>query len=318
LSAVPVLQPSLSATSNAKGRLMFLTQERLKEILSYDPATGEFYAKLGPRTRTGNPCGHVDKNGYRRIRVDGRRYLAHRLAWFYVHGTWPAEHIDHINGEGDDNRIANLRPASRAQNRANNRGWGKSGLKGAHYNRFRNYWQAYIKINGRSHWLGRFDSREDAHAAYVRAALLKTLHAKGLSFSKIASRIGCGLSRNAVIGKAARLGLPRRGPDRKGRASQRNGTPSPLQLVRTTAPRPSRTKAAGSNGTSLPVESAAAVPEKPENCVSLAALKVGMCRYPYGDSAPFEFCGRPTCDGASYCEGHHRLCLTPVPKVRAA
>ena len=94
-----------------------LTQERLKELLEYDPETG-FFTRLigrsGPRARSGDVAGCDNGQGYIRIYVDGRPYKGHRLAWFYVHGAWPRE-IDHINGDKSDNKLANLRPATRSR-----------------------------------------------------------------------------------------------------------------------------------------------------------------------------------------------------------
>jgi HNH endonuclease len=98
-----------------------LTAERLREILDYHPESGIFYWRIARRngTRAGNIAGAKKAGDYIRISIDGRQHLAHRLAWLYVHGRWPAALIDHINGNPADNRIANLREASRSQNQAN-------------------------------------------------------------------------------------------------------------------------------------------------------------------------------------------------------
>ena len=72
------------------GRMNKLTQDRLKEMLDYDPATGIFVWKaIGRGIRTGKRAGNVDPNGYRYIRIDGEDHLAQRLAWFWVNGVWP-------------------------------------------------------------------------------------------------------------------------------------------------------------------------------------------------------------------------------------
>lgn len=86
-----------------------LTLERVKELLHYDQETGLFYwnAKRG-RCAKLSVAGSWNSYGYRRIKVDGRGYPAHRLAWLHVHGRWPQGEIDHINGIKHDNRIANL------------------------------------------------------------------------------------------------------------------------------------------------------------------------------------------------------------------
>jgi HNH endonuclease len=97
-----------------------LTQERLKEVLDYQPETGDFTWKVrSTKADIGDIAGSVGPLGYRIMSVDGYRCLAHRLAWFYVHDAWPKKHIDHINGDKDDNRIANLRDVSMSENAHN-------------------------------------------------------------------------------------------------------------------------------------------------------------------------------------------------------
>lgn len=139
-----------------------LTAERLRERLDYDPATGVF------RWRASGSLAGTPQRGYRIIKVDGVRVMAHRLAWLYVHGKWPPEQIDHANLERDDNRIANLRQATNQLNSANRRARKQSGLKGAFRDRGR--WRSMIKVDGRIRHLGQFDSPESAHAAYLSAA----------------------------------------------------------------------------------------------------------------------------------------------------
>ena len=150
-----------------------ITREGLLQLVRYDQETGAFWA-ITPRrgVRGGRPLGHVDANGYRRIGIKGRRYLAHRLAWLYVTGEWPALDVDHRNLLRDDNRWDNLRLATDSENHANTRApkSNTSGLKGAHWNRFRGYWQSSITVQGRSLFLGRFETKEEAHAAYAAAA----------------------------------------------------------------------------------------------------------------------------------------------------
>ena len=92
-----------------------ITARRLREVVSYNPGTGEFtrLVRLAQRHQVGDradfPINFGPMQGYRRLGLDSRRFLAHRLAWLYVHGEWPSMHIDHINGDKGDNRIANLR-----------------------------------------------------------------------------------------------------------------------------------------------------------------------------------------------------------------
>lgn len=147
-----------------------LTLERLQEVLRYDPSTGVFIWKKGTaRGRVGAQAGVLFGAGYRYISVDGQKYLAHRLAWFWSYGKWPDQWLDHINGATDDNRIANLREASAAQNAQNARHKaGVSGYRGVRAKGRR--FEAVIHVNNFRKSLGWFDSAEEAHKAYVKAA----------------------------------------------------------------------------------------------------------------------------------------------------
>lgn len=149
-----------------------LSNERLKELLDYDSNTGIFrwLAKRG-RATSGSVAGSVMKNGYLRIRIDGDMYLAHRLAWFYVYEKWPEGDIDHINCNKKDNRIFNLRTATRQQNmrNQNKKSSNTSGFKGVHFSKDKNKWCARIRIDNKRMFLGYFSSASDAHAAYASA-----------------------------------------------------------------------------------------------------------------------------------------------------
>lgn len=151
------------------------TAERVRSLLNYDPATGQFTWNVSNSNRApvGSIAGGVRGDGYWRIRVDGHLYAAHRLAWLYVHGSWPNEDIDHIDGDRLNNRISNLREATRSQNLANMRpsSKSKSGLKGAAWNARKQRWMARIKVEGCEHFLGYFKTPEEAHAAYAEAAI---------------------------------------------------------------------------------------------------------------------------------------------------
>jgi HNH endonuclease len=142
--------------------------DRLRELFSYDPETGLFTRITKPprsKFRAGTVAGWKHSSGYVYMRVDGRVYLAHRLAWFWVYGTWPGE-IDHINRNRPDNRIINLRPATPSLNRLNCGPTGRSGVTGvsnAGY-RFRP-WCARIEVDGKNVVLGYFAEKEQAVAA---------------------------------------------------------------------------------------------------------------------------------------------------------
>lgn len=151
-----------------------LTAECLRAALNYDPDTGEFRWRAPRKSiRVGDLAGKiVSGTGYRSIKIDGRQYLAHRLAWLYINGVWPSEFIDHINGSKDDNRWANLREATRTQNAANQgvSRANRSGYKGVHWHINMSKWVAAIKVHGRRKHLGYFDKIEDAAHAYAVAA----------------------------------------------------------------------------------------------------------------------------------------------------
>lgn len=151
-----------------------LTAERARELLDYFPETGEFRWKVGRGGRaSGSIAGHVDLDGYRRIRIEGALYLAHRLAWLIAHGSWPTLEIDHRNVVPGDDRIDNLREATRAQNHQNIglRSDNTSGFKGVSFDRINRKWVARIRVPaGRYKNLGRFPTPDEAHEAYIDAA----------------------------------------------------------------------------------------------------------------------------------------------------
>jgi hypothetical protein len=147
-----------------------LSQERLKELLSYDSETGIFTwrAPLSKRVRIGAVAGSRMSNGYQNIGVDGRRWLAHHLAWLYVHGEVPSE-IDHANRVRNDNRIANLRPCDRSSN-AHNLTKPSHGMtskhKGVHWAKERELWTTQICLNKKRTFVGRYTDEDAAGAAY--------------------------------------------------------------------------------------------------------------------------------------------------------
>ena len=150
-----------------------LTQERLKELLSYDPATGVFRwrVSLSNRAPSGSVAGCIRPDGYVQIMIDGKHYLAHRLAWLYVHGEL-APQLDHADGNPSNNRISNLRPATQSQNNGNarKRSDNTSGKKGVSWHKRDKKWQSRIKHNGRQIYLGYFETAKAAHAAYCEKA----------------------------------------------------------------------------------------------------------------------------------------------------
>lgn len=149
-----------------------LTQARLKELLHYDPDTGQFrWLVKFSRQQPGGAAGTKDAYGYKVIRVDRWLYKAHRLAWLYVYGVWPGAGIDHINRTRDDNRIANLREACQSLNSLNRSTTAKSrsGVLGVIWRADRQKWTAQIRIGYRTVHLGVFKDKDDAVAARKKA-----------------------------------------------------------------------------------------------------------------------------------------------------
>lgn len=149
-----------------------ISVERLREMLNYDPQTGIFTWKIrpSPAAAAGDKAGCFDR-GYIRIKVKGKLYNAHRLAWFYCYGINPIN-IDHINRDSTDNRIDNLREASQSQNRANSRNRKtktKSGLKGVYYQKHTSLWFASMGSAGVYKYLGSWKDKKDAAIAYDEA-----------------------------------------------------------------------------------------------------------------------------------------------------
>ncbi len=158
-----------------KPREASLDHETLTQILDYNGETGVFTwkAPLSNRVKVGDVAGQIDHNGHRNINVNGVRYGAGRLAWFAVHRVWPTDEIDHINLVKDDNRIANLREATRNQNNRNVRRkrHNSTGFKGViRHSQSRHKFVAQITVDGKCIYLGIFDTPEDAHACYVAAS----------------------------------------------------------------------------------------------------------------------------------------------------
>jgi len=150
-----------------------ITRERLIELVLYDPIEGRFVWRFSIKghVKQGQLAGSWDTHGYWVIGLDGQNYLAHRLAWLWVYGRWPTGELDHINSRRDDNRINNLRQATRSQQRHNapiNKNT-KNGFKGVTMLPS-GHWMAQIQRNKQQHYLGTFATAKEAHEAYCKAA----------------------------------------------------------------------------------------------------------------------------------------------------
>lgn len=151
-----------------------VTAQRLRELLHYDPETGVFTwrVRLSNRVKVGGVAGTVNTWGRAQIAIARNFYYAHRLAWLHIHGEWPAQEIDHIDGDPLNNRIANLRDVGRVTNQQNLRKAAqrnRAGMLGALWHGQNKAWRARIMVDGKSISLGCFKTPEEAHAAYIEA-----------------------------------------------------------------------------------------------------------------------------------------------------
>jgi hypothetical protein len=145
--------------------------ETARELFRLDRVTGVLYWASSPsrRAKIGAEAGCLNDYGYMRVRFRGVSYMTHRIVWLLVHGQWPEDQIDHINGVRADNRPENLRRATAAENQQNLkvRKDNTSGFPGVR--RSKSKWQAIIARGGERYHLGNFDTPEQAAAAYARA-----------------------------------------------------------------------------------------------------------------------------------------------------
>lgn len=156
-------------------------RELLLAAYSYDPKTGIITSRVTTgsgknwqtyRWKSGRVVGTSLRSGYRVISSKGRQILAHRAIWVMVYGVNPDCDIDHINGDKTDNRLANLRLATRGQNNINSlkQRNNTSGHKGTYYDKRRGCWYAEIWVDNQKKYLGRFSTAEEGGEAYLAAA----------------------------------------------------------------------------------------------------------------------------------------------------
>ena len=173
-----------------------LTQSILKELLHYDPVTGIFTWKYRERKwfktyrsyrsycgkYVGKTAGAsiLSKEGkrYIHIMILGRDYLAHRIAWFYIYGEWPEGEIDHIDGNGENNRESNIRDVDALENGKNKRlpENNKSGRIGVGWHSRDKVWYALIKVKQKKIHLGTFKKINDAISAREAAEVKYGFH----------------------------------------------------------------------------------------------------------------------------------------------
>ena len=148
-----------------------LSLERLRQVLRYEPETGNFYwiHRDTIKKKLGTNASIIRSHGYLNICIDSTYYYTHRLAWFYVYGEWPKV-IDHIDGDKTNNRIENLRSVSQKCNVENvlkTRKHNKSGILGAVKSKYGFY--ARLTSQGKQIYLGHYKTAEEAHNVYLKA-----------------------------------------------------------------------------------------------------------------------------------------------------
>ena len=152
-----------------------ITQEKLKEILEYNPDTGDFFWRninFTNSIKSGDKAGSYNNLGYCKIKINNKLYLAHRLAWLYVYGKFPKHTIDHIDHNTSNIKLSNLRDIKHIDNMENQstaRVNNKTGLLGVYKRSGKHPYRAQIQVKGRKMMLGSFKTAEEAYEAYLNA-----------------------------------------------------------------------------------------------------------------------------------------------------
>ena len=157
---------------DAKGKVMKISRDELMKTLRYEPETGNFYWITRRKGRkVGKPAGWISL-GYRRIAINGKEYPISHLAWLITYERWPIGDVEHKDLNRSNNKISNLREATRSQNMANGslQSNNKSGYRGVCWRKSSKKWLAQIHVDGKKYWLGTFRDKKDAHKAYQNAA----------------------------------------------------------------------------------------------------------------------------------------------------
>ena len=165
-------------TSGKQGREM---SNIVREYLEYDQGTGKVLWRRSTKTRMppDRIAGNKDKLGYIRIKLKGKIYLAHRVAWFLFSGSWPVKMLDHINGSTSDNRIENLREVTSRANQQNRKSHRDGRLPGVYFCKKNNNYISQAVNDYKVHYIGTFLNKEDGHRAYI-----KFLKEKGWELSR--------------------------------------------------------------------------------------------------------------------------------------
>lgn len=148
-----------------------ITQELLKQHLEYRNGHLWWIKPTAWRVKIGQQFGTCQNSGYRAGMLKGKLHYEHRLIWLYIHGIWPKEHIDHINGIKDDNRIENLRECTVQQNQFNKKSKkdSSSKYKGVHWCKRDKRWVAQYRYKSKQYRVGYYECEVEAAEDYRKA-----------------------------------------------------------------------------------------------------------------------------------------------------
>lgn len=157
----------------------------IKRALRYEDGKVFWEEDRGTRVTRGDRAGTLNNQGYRQIQLNYRLYSEHRVIWLLVHGVWPDNQLDHINGDRSDNRIENLRDVTRRDNlrafRKPTKG-SSSKYRGVNWDKQKNQWRTQITINRKTKTIGRFKCEVEAAKAWDKAAIAHGYEAQSLNF----------------------------------------------------------------------------------------------------------------------------------------
>lgn len=144
-------------------------KNQVKLLYNYNPEDGLFRWKVNRKngSKINDIAGGKNSRGYVMLRVNHKFYYAHRLAWLLIYDELPENGIDHINGIKDDNRILNLRKANQTENMQNLND--RELKRGTCWSKRYKKWSAQIRVSGKTHFLGYFDTQIEAHHEYLKA-----------------------------------------------------------------------------------------------------------------------------------------------------
>ena len=144
-----------------------------RKYFTYSPENGElrWAIRSSPAAAVGDLItSRTVRGNYLKVQFNGKYYTAHRIIWLMVYGEWPRDQIDHVNGDGGDNRLCNLREATHSQNQQNRRAMpNSSGFPGARFDKLAGHYRVSVMVNGIIHNIGAFKDPEFASLVYSEA-----------------------------------------------------------------------------------------------------------------------------------------------------